>query len=41
VEAEIDYISFTGPPYPPEAVKPAGKLAVSWGILKNNGINQK
>lgn len=35
VEAEIDYISLTGPPNQEEAVKPAGKLAVSWGHLKS------
>ena len=36
VEAEIDYISFTGSPNPIKAVKPAGNIAVTWGSLKNN-----
>jgi len=35
VEAEIDYISLIGSPNPDQAVKPAGKLAVSWGHLKS------
>jgi hypothetical protein len=34
VEAEIDYISLIGSPNPDQAVKPAGKLAVGWGLLK-------
>ena len=36
VEAEIDYISFIGPPNPVKAVKLAGNIAVTWGSLKNN-----
>ncbi|HIE26221.1 TPA: hypothetical protein EYP66_02925 [Candidatus Poribacteria bacterium] len=36
VEAEIDYISFTGPPNPVESVQPEGNIAVTWGNLKNN-----
>jgi hypothetical protein len=36
VEAEIDYISFTGSPNPVKAVKPAGNIAVTWGSLKHN-----
>lgn len=35
VEAEIDYISFTGSPNPDQAVKPTGNIAVTWGSLKN------
>jgi hypothetical protein len=36
VEAEIDYISFTGSPNPVEAVQPEENIAVTWGSLKRN-----
>jgi hypothetical protein len=34
VKAEIDYISFAGPPQPPKAVHPRGSLAAVWAALR-------
>ena len=35
IEAEIDYISFTGIPGATLAVNPKGKAATPWGKIKN------
>lgn len=35
IEAEIDYISFTGIPGEEATVKPVGKLSAVWGRIKN------